>query len=239
MTDNLMPTDEPTGGMPASMTGEDDSLGMPGLGSPLGAPIPGATGGESKSKVSGQIILAAGVLLLAGGAIYGMRFVGLNAAFGGENIKIDYDAENSLESAKRFDSVMAELEASMSAVQIAEGNLAAEPFNRPAEEAPEPGVFEEPDSVDDLDRLARLAAERRMQEMSERAQLVQGELMRLNVQGVIGGRVPAARINGQPVRVGNTIGVFEVVEIAGQSVFVEADGQRYELRIGLEPRIVE
>ncbi|MFK7884433.1 MAG: hypothetical protein AB8F26_09670 [Phycisphaerales bacterium] len=238
MTDNLMPTDSTSGGLPNAMNAEDDSLGLPGVGSPLGTSVAGSTG-ESAKKVSGQVVLAGAVLLLAAGAIYGMRFVGLNAAFGGENIKIDYTAEQGLESAKRFESVMAELEASMSAVQLAEGQLAAEPFSRPVEDAPEPGVYEEPNSMDDLDRLARLAAERRMQEMSERAQLVQGELMRLNVQGVIGGRVPAARINGQPVRVGNMLGVFEVVDISGQSVFVEADGQRYELRIGLEPRVVE
>lgn len=239
MNDNLMPTENPGGGMPASMTGEDDSLGIPGVGS-VGGAVGTAPGlGKSQSKVSGQVLIAGAVLLLAGGAIYGMRFVGLNAAFGGENIKIDYNTDGSIAAAKRFTQVMSELDASMSAVQIADDNLSATPFSRPVEDEPPVAAYEVPESEDDLDRLARLAAERRLAAMNERQQLIQGELMRLNVQGVIGGRVPAARINGQPVRVGNTLGIFQVVEISGQSVYVEVDGQRYELQIGLEPRAVE
>ncbi len=233
MTDNLMPT-ENEGGLPANLTGESDDLGMPGIpAAPVAMP-------QSKSKVSGQVVLAGVVLLLAGGAIYGMRFLGLNAAFGGEDIKVDYTAEKGEESAKRFERVMAELDASMSAVQVADGgSLGSASFNRPVEDEPEPGAYQEPTDLNDLDRLARLAEERRQQAAEERLELIRGELSRLNVQGIIGGRIPAARINGQPVRVGQQLGVFEVVEISGKGVIVEADGSRYELRIGLPPRAVE
>jgi hypothetical protein len=233
MSDKLMPTMH-DGGLPANLTGESDDMGIPGIPSaPIVAP-------QSKSKVSGQVVLAGAVLLLAGGAIYGMRFVGLNAAFGGDDIKVDYTAEKGLESAKRFERVMAELDASMSAVQIAEGGLlGSSSFSRPVEEVAEPGVYNEPTDLDDLDRLARMAAERRQREIEERMQLIQGELSRLNVQGIIGGRIPAARINGQPVSVGQQLGVFEVVEITGKGVIVQADGDQYELRIGMPPRAVE
>jgi len=233
MSDSLMPTND-EGGLPANLTGESDALGMPGIpAAPIAAP-------QSKSKVSGQVVLAGVVFALAGSAIYGMRFMGVNAAFGGESIKIDYTAEKGLESAKRFERVMAELDASMSAVQVADGgSLGAASFLRPVEDEPDTGAYSEPTGIDDLDRLARLAAERRQLELEERTQLIQGELGRLNVQGIIGGRVPAARINGQPVRVGQSLGVFEVVEISGKGVIVEADGARFELRIGLPPRAVE
>lgn len=234
MTDNLMPTDN-EGGLPANLTGESDDLGMPGIPAvtPVAAPA-------SKSKVSGQVVLAGAVLLLAGGAIYGMRFMGLNAAFGGEEIKVDYTAEKSEETARRFERVMAELDASMSAVQVAEaGSLGSSSFNRPVEDEPDPGAYQAPTDLNDLDRLARIAEERRLRAAEERMELIQGELSRLNVQGIIGGRIPAARINGQPVRVGQELGVFEVVEISGKGVIVQADGDRYELRIGMPARPAE
>ncbi|MEM9372214.1 MAG: hypothetical protein AAGA55_01095 [Planctomycetota bacterium] len=233
MTGNLMPT-ENEGGLPANLTGESDDLGMPGI------PAAPAAAPQSKSKVSGQVVLAGVVLLLAGGAIYGMRFMGLNAAFGGDDIKVDYTAEKGEETARRFERVMAELDASMSAVQVAEGgSLGSASFNRPVEEEPDAGAYQEPADLNDLDRLARLAEERRLQAARDRMELIQGELSRLNVQGIIGGRVPAARINGQPVRVGQQLGVFEVVEISGKGVIVRADGIDYELRIGLPPRAAE
>lgn len=232
MNDKLMPTDQGGGsGLPGGLMDGPDGLG------PLGSQTPASfTSGSSGSKVSGQVLLAAGVLAIAGGAIYGMRFVGLNAAFGGESIKIDYTGDKSIESAKRFDRVMSELDASMTAVQVLDTRtLSSAPFTRPAEDEPEV-ANNEPSSLDDLSRLARLAAEQQRKEAEARAQALAGELARLNVQGIVGGRVPAARINGQPVRVGQQLGSFTVTDIAGQSVFVEADGVRYELGIGAEPR---
>ncbi len=237
MTDKLMPPDHDQSGLPAGFGGESDGLGMPGA-SGFGTPGPGSA--STGSKFSGQVILAAAVLALAGGAIYGMRFYGLNAAFGGEDIKIDYTAEAGLEATKRFDKVMTELDASMTAVQVVDNStIASDPFTRPKAEEPSAMVYEEPDSMDDLDRLARLAAERRAQEMAERNAMIQSELARLHVQSIVGGRVPAARISGQPVRVGQSIGVFTIVDIAGQTVTVEADGMRFELGIGVEPKQID
>ena len=135
---------------------------------------------------------------------------------------------------------MTELDASMTAVQVADNAaIASDPFTRPKAEDPASAVFDEPDSMDDLDRLARLAAERRAQELAERNALIQSELARLHVQSIVGGRVPAARISGQPVRVGQTVGAFTIVEIAGQTVIVEADGLRFQLGIGVEPKQID
>ena len=84
MTDKLMPTEHDNAGFPAGFGTDAADLAGPG---PAGLAPP-----ASSSRLSGQVVLAAAVLALAGGAIYGMRFYGLNAAFGGEDIKIDYSA---------------------------------------------------------------------------------------------------------------------------------------------------
>lgn len=242
MTDKLMPT-EREDRLPAGFGEPEGGLGIPGLGGSSlggGAGSFAGTGTGPGSKVSGQVVLAAVVLALAGGAIYGMRFIGLNAAFGGEEVKVDYTSSNSLpETAKRFTKVMNELDASMAAMQVPNSDaIPAAPFSRPKAAVEEPVVFAEPENLDDLDRMARMAAEQRRLEREERMALIQNELMRLQVQSVLGGRVPAARINGQPVTVGKMLGVFQVVEISDGAVYVEADGNRYELRIGMEPKLV-
>lgn len=239
-----MPTEHGVDGLPPSLAAEGESLGLPGMpgvpGGATGSFSPGGSSGGGQSKVSGQVLLAAAVLALAGGAIYGMRFYGLNAGKSGKEVKIDYTSQmGTPEAAKRFKTVMSELDASMNAVQLASTeDLPEAPFLRPKTAKPEPTAFTAPETEDDLDRLARMAAEQRRREQEERMALVQGELARLQVQGIIGGRVPAARINGQPVRVGQTLGVFTVSDISGQSVFVTADGNTYELQIGMPPRLV-
>lgn len=243
MTDKLMPTDHDGDRLPSGFAGESDAgLGLAGLGGLTGA---GPTGrfapAPEKSRVSGQIILAAVVLVLAGGAIYGMRFVGLNAGFGDEGVKIDYTSQTGTpEAARRFDRVMTELDSSLGAVQIANTDeIPQTPFSRPETAESGPIVFEEPNDMDDLDRLARMAAEQQRLEQEERMALIQGELARMEVQSIIGGRVPAARVSGQTITIGQTIGIFRVLDIAGGSVFIESDGHKYELRIGLPPRHVE
>lgn len=237
MTDKLMPTDGDR--LPSGLPGFDDATGIPGLGAaPTG---PGLTA-KPERKVSGQVMLAGVVLVLAAGAIYAMRFVGLNAGFGDDAVKIDYTSQaGSPESARRFGRVMTELDASMNAVQFAHADgLPASPFTRPDSRPAETFVFEEPNNESDLIRLARMAEEQRRAQMAQRAELLKNELARMHVQGVMaGGRMPVARVNGLPVTVGKFIGSFEVVDIAHQSVFVSADGVTWEIPIGMPARIVE
>lgn len=242
MTDKLMPTE--TDSLAMNLSNDGSGLtGLPGVpGSGQGGGIGASAGGKPAGKFSGQVVIAGVVIVLAAGAIYTMRFVGLNAGFGGESVKIDYTAQSGTpEMNRRFESVMGQLDASMSAVQIADSAaLPATPFTRPDNSEPaDTMVFEEPTSMSDLDRLSRLAEEERRVRLEARAGLLKNELARLQVQGIIGGRVPVARINGQPVTIGAMLGPFRVVTIERQSVLIEADGTTYELQIGLPPRVVE
>jgi hypothetical protein len=224
--------------LPAGLGGIDDPTGIPGLG-PVTPPVLGT---KSESKVSGQVVLAGLVLIVSGGAIYGMRFVGLNAGFGKDDVKIDYTSQaSSPETTRRFGRVMTELDASMAAVQFARSQeLPATPFTRPSTGEPvQEFVFSEPTNLDDLERLARMAEEQRLRQLEERSALLRNELSRLQVQSVMaGGRMPVARINGQPVTIGKFLGSFEVVDIVGQSVFISADGITWELQIGMPPKIL-
>lgn len=238
MTDKLMPSE-----------GDRLPMGIPGLEDPTGIPSlsVGQQGGgltsHSESKVSGQVVLAGLVLIIAAGAIYGMRFVGLNAGFGGEEVKLDYTSQaGSPESARRFGRVMTELDSSLNAVQFArDDEFPTAPFTRPSTAMPtQTFVFEEPSTEDDLIRMARMAEEQRRLQLQQRAELLKGELARLTVQSVMGGgRMPVARVNGQPVSIGKFIGSFEVVDIAQQSVFITADGMTWELPIGMPARLLD
>ena len=128
------------------------------------------------------------------------------------------------------------------AVQLAlDEELPPAPFTRPTTATPsETFVFEEPSNEDDLIRMARMAEEQRRLQMEQRAELLKNELGRLSVQSVMaGGRMPVARINGQPVTIGKFLGSFEVVDIAKQSVFITADGMTWELPIGMPARLLD
>ena len=238
MTDKLMPTEGDR--LPSGLPGFDNTTGIPSL-----AVGPGGTGlsSHSESKISGQVALAGLVLIMAAGAIYGMRFVGLNAGFGGEDVKIDYTSQAGMpESARRFGRVMTELDGSLHAVQLARGEeIPPAPFTRPSTALPtETFVFEEPSSEDELKRMARMAEEQQRIQREQRAELLRSEIGRLNVQAVMArGRMPVARVNGQMVTIGKYLGSFEVVDITGQSVFVSADGLTWEIQSGMPARLLD
>jgi len=239
VSDKLIPTE---GDQLAAGLSPDESAGIPGLAGFGSQPAPNPMGTQSESKVSVQVVIAGVVLVLAAGAIYGMRFVGLNAGFGADDVKIDYTSQAaSSETEKRFGRVMSELDDSMSAVQLpGDTALPPAPFTRQAQAEPDASpLLEAPNSMSDLERLARLAAEQRRLEQEERTAMLQGEVARYIVQSVIGGRVPVARINGQPVTVGKMLGSFEVVEISGQSVYIRADDLVYELPMGMPARRID
>lgn len=235
MTDKLIPTESDQLGTVFGQS--DEPTGIPSLSLGQG----NQTVHKGESKFSGQVVIASVVLVLAAGAIYGMRVVGLNAGLGGEQIKIDYTSQtSSTEQSRRYNRVMSELDASLSAVQLADaGVLPTTPFTRPTAAVQEPMVFEDPTSMDDLERLSRMASEQRRQEQEARAAMLNGELARLHVQSIIIGGVPAARINGVPLTIGRTLGPFTISEITRQAVYVTADGLTWELQIGLPARLMD
>jgi hypothetical protein len=68
----------------------------------------------------------------------------------------------------------------------------------------------------------------------ERAETIAKQIKGMEVNGIMAGARPIARINGKVVRVGERLGDFVVKSIAGRSVELFLDGQTYtiEMRVG-------
>ena len=78
--------------------------------------------------------------------------------------------------------------------------------------------------VGDPSAAGRAAAERARHDAELRRGKVQTALAQLKINGIIGGSNPVARISGEAVRVGDTIGdppLFRVKSIQGRSVELE------------------
>ena len=212
---------------------ETDSTGIPSL---KQAPESMISSSASESKLNTQIVIAACVLAIGGIAIYGMRYIGMQAGLDENITTIDYASEsNNADFAKRFTSVMKTLDESSVSIQLANREEFPEkPFARPSRE--EENYAEPIDPGLSQEERDRIASERESErQIVQRKENVISEAFRFNLQGIIGGSRPAARISGIPVRKGMGLGeYFKVVEITGRSVIIEADGMRFELSIGQE-----
>jgi hypothetical protein len=77
---------------------------------------------------------------------------------------------------------------------------------------------------EELDAARRAAADR------ERQELIRATIAGLEVQALMKGRVPIARVNGRFVRVGDHIAdLLTVVAVGDRGITVEADGRHYEV----------
>ncbi len=206
---------------------ETDSTGIPSL---KQAPM-SAISATEQSKTNTQLVITACVLAIGAGAIYGMRYVGMKAGLDEGMVSIDYAAdENSASFARRFGSVMRELDKSTISVHLSNTDeFASNPFSRPQIETDE---YVEPidPGMSEAERLAHQREREEQRNIEQRREDVIGEAMRFRLQGIIGGSRPAARISGKPVRAGMQLGeFFTVIEIGSQIVIIEADGMRFEL----------
>ena len=209
---------------------ERDTTGIPSL---TQAPVSAISSSASTSKINVQVLIAVCVLAIGGGAIYAMRYIGMQAGLDEQVHTIDYTSETSTSDfSRRYNSVMRALEKSKTSVQLAdESSFAPVPFMRPSpvkEHAVpvKPGMSEE-------ERLALQRKRDHERAIKERRDRVINEAMRFKLQGIIGGSRPAARVSGQPVRAGMKLGEYFTVEkITGRSVIIEADGIRFELTMG-------
>jgi hypothetical protein len=138
--------------------------------------------------------------------------------------------------AKRFETLMTTLESGDRPLQIN-----PEKISQPS---PFELSFETGTVVDNTpretpeQRAAREAAEAKVRAERERAAVIGNALESLKLQSIVGGRNPAARINTQIVRAGDTVAdYFTVVEIRARSVILQVDGKTYELGLlGVEPK---
>ncbi|MEN0019402.1 MAG: hypothetical protein AAF747_00805 [Planctomycetota bacterium] len=191
-----------------------------------------------KKQVPRRVVVGGLVLVGAAVGIGAMRLFGVGASSVLAAITVDYTpSDGSIQPVP--EGVMEELDRSRVALQVPADSLTRDPFLL---EAPE--VTPDEPLVDDGSRAARLAAERARREAQEREQLereareqrfadARAAVDSMTLQGVMGGPIPLARIDGSIVRIGDepTAGV-RCVAISGRTVTFEFEGQRFSISMG-------
>ncbi len=204
--------------------GEVDTTGALGLSLTDSTPLDGVGFG---GKYSGFIVLIA-VVAVAGGALWGMRQMGMsgNISLAGDLV-IDEDIDAITARVENSDhgEILSELEASNDKPVVPLDDVEQNPFAwegliKVAEATP----FQRQPVIDPEEEARR--------RREARARELETTFGRLRLNSVLGGTVPVARISGEMVRVGDTIGEhFEVTAIGGRSVDLVADGRTFILKL--------
>lgn len=155
------------------------------------------------------------VLVIAAGSLFLMRRQGTRAGIDFSNTTVISTMDTTIEKVENEDEILAALRTTGPPEQIPSEQVSDSPFkiNKLADGGSGP-VGMDPGKV---------AAERRRVQIQE-------ALGKVEVESVMHGRIPIAKISGKVCRVGDSIGgVFVIDRIEGRSVFLTADGNEYEV----------
>lgn len=232
-------TDAPQMTLEAPLTpgaeSKPDASGHPGAG---GEPVDaeGLLGLDAapKKSIPFSTILIAAVVLVAGGMLYGMRQIGL-----GPRVTLAKD----LPSVKLPDSrasrvdhqrLLEDLNSARTTQQVPSGQVKKNPFQLLGMALiPATAYTGEEESL----RAIREQRERTAKEKAEYAKSVADEVKKLELNAVLGGSQPVARINGSLYRLGDKVGKFHTLKAINslkRSVDLECDGQIVTLTIPLQ-----
>jgi hypothetical protein len=195
-------------------------------------PMPGMEGDANaprKVKVNAQAVVLVIILGVSAAALASMRHIGIKSGIdfnnGSKTPVQPAAAQDEPEKAARYDRIMKDLQQLQTPLDIALGELAKIPaliptdqkVAKPFEEIRPTGPSDE-DNKKSSD-MARIAASR------EAAK-------KLELQSVMGGKVPLARIDGKFYRIGDLVNEkFIVRAIDHRSVVVEANGETFEVEM--------
>lgn len=184
-----------------------------------------AAPGSRKSNASVLILIA--VVVVAGGALYAMRHIGMTGLpeFD-DDVTIDYPLERSDKKFEEdYQTLLANLRSSDEVVQVPLTEVVMNPFTwkGEAEAIPAGPIGNGPNSRE-LERT-------RIKE--QRTREISFVLGRIRFTGVMGGRVKSATVNGQLVRVGDTVADFlRVSEIGDREIKLVAIPFQHTLASG-------
>ena len=208
--------------MSGSMNGQGNELqnvGEPQAGIPLLSDFGAAEVMSTKvgrSNKTRRVAVAGLVIIGAAGGIYVMRQVGLGAASVIASIVVDYDP-NEFKIGPGDPAVLAELERGRLAVQVPAETLEQDPFRLLTQSVDQP-VTDTPRQLVSAEELARQQRDKKIKEAADK----------VDVQSVMGGPIPLARINGTMVRLGDTVlEIFEVHSIEGRAVVLRSGTQLF------------
>jgi hypothetical protein len=172
-------------------------------------------------KHNGVAILVI-VIGLAAGLLMGMRHLGMGPKVSLANIDIDYAFDSDAPApSKDHSRVLHDLQTGGKFRRVPLEMVQTNPFAWRSLVPPDTAATG-PDPAD----LTRKQAEARRKAIADAAKM-------LVLNSVMAGRIPVARISGELVKVGDTVGeYFTVQAIGGRSVDLEADGQVHTLTLG-------
>ncbi len=220
----------------------DEATGVPSVisgSSGSGSDAGFSSGTPEPSKFNGQVILAGLVFVIGVGAIYAMRYVGMQAGINEKLSTVEYTAStNTPDFIARFDRVMDNLEDVSVSIQFEQNTkLPNAPFTMGGVTAA-PIDFNQPVArgESEADRKARLAREKAEQERAAQEAKdaeIESVAYGLTLQSVMGGTRPVVRISGKPYTVGMKIqGVLTILSVEGSTVILGSGQMKFKLVLG-------
>jgi biotin carboxyl carrier protein len=175
-----------------------------------------------------QHLITLVVFVAGAGALVAMRQYGMGAGMNfDQGEKIDYVETVSQKRTPEQQRILNDLERGVTATTPQAEDIHKNPFKLVAGAPPV-----EPVAGPDPDADARRAAEARKTHEGEVASALAGVVL----NSVMGGSEPLARVNGDIVRVGDTVATFfTVAGIQGRSILLTAEGQIYIVEMSQEP----
>ncbi len=219
----LTSLEEPGSDSSSPPEGAADVLGSPGVAGATTAPV-------RRKRMSRSTLLMVVTVAISGAAIGGMRYLARGPRSSSAAVRIDYDIEKAKGGANDHKKVLAEL-ATTQAAQVPPEQVQRNPFMMAgALEEMEVGGPPTDDTQARSEKAARAEAEKARKEAEDRQRSIETAFNELNLHSVMGGPTPVARISGQTVKVGDTVGnYFKVLTIQGRTVTLQADSQTFTL----------
>jgi hypothetical protein len=188
------------------------------------SPLEGIDGSAKRSSsLRSNILLLLFVVGIAGGAMFLMRKYSSQLSVELTDVKIEYTYEGAPANDAEHANVLQSLSLDEK-VQIPLNKVRHEPFRMTMKSGEDTPQTTTGPVVDPQAEARRIAEARRAE--------IQKEFERLKLHSVITGSVPIARISGQPVRIGDSVGeYFRVEEIRERSVVLIADDEMYILAL--------
>lgn len=207
--------DAPEGNKPEQYgTFRLDALGVSGTGSMIESP--------PKRRVPVQALVLGVLVVLAGGALYAMRRLGMGPIGAIAEVNIDYNYDKTKGDSADHEKLLADLSASQIEHQVPADQVQKNPFRMPALHPDVPVETKVEPNKPTPEEIARLARQKEIADI----------LKTLQVHSVLTGSIPVARIGDENVGVGDTLAkYFTVVSIGGREVEIQADGQLYTLSL--------
>ena len=194
---------------------------------PMIPSIPGMdVQGSRKAPITSHGVLLIVVIVIAAGALWGMRFIGIGSARKAEAITPDLQLTAMTPILNDHQAVLADLNATRTTNQVANEELKKNPF----EFAKTAKADTEDDEEDNATPAGKDAVDPAKAAAAAKLKNIETEFAKLRLQGVMGGTTPIARIDGQVYRLGQQVGeFFTIMDMEGRTVTLVADGKQYVL----------